>query len=189
MMDIGSKNPHASLKDLGVCMYEKAYWNLTAEELTKKSLDLKEGIITNSGALSISTGKFTGRAPKDRYIVLDDITAKSVDWGEINKPVYPESFIRLKNKITDYLKGREIFVKDGYACADQDYRLNVRVVAEKPWSAQFVHNMFLRPGAEEIQNFTPDWNVICAPGFKAKPGIDGVKNENFAIINFHFFTF
>ena len=90
------------------------------------------------------TGEFTGRSPKDRFIVKDSITEGSVDWGEINIPFEKSNFENLYHQITDYFADKDLYIKDAYACSDPKFRLNVRLVAEYPWSAHFVNNMFLR---------------------------------------------
>lgn len=160
------------------------HYNMSQAELIDATLSINEGIITDSGALSINTGRFTGRSPKDRYIVKDDITSSSVDWNNINKPISHSQFTALKGKLVSYLSDKTLFVKDGQACSDDKYKLNVRLIAEKPWSAQFVHNMFLRLTKEELQQFDADWHILCAPGFLADPSIDGTLSQNFSIINF-----
>lgn len=184
MLQFGIKNPQEKLEDLGIRNYRKAYWNETPEFLQEATIIREQGIIADNGALAINTGKFTGRSPMDRFIVKDDITAENVDWNKINMPFSAEGFDQLYDKITDYFAGREIFVRDAFACADANYRLPVRVVNEYPWSNMFVYNMFLRPTAEEFQSFTPEWTVINAPGFLADPEVDGTRQSNFAIINF-----
>jgi len=173
----------SKIEDLGINA-KNVFYNLRAEQLTQATLDLNEGVLTDSGALSIKTGRFTGRSPKDRFIVEDDLTRDTVDWNNINKPISHAHFIGLKDKLTQYLSDQDIYIKEGYACADEKYKLNVRLVAEKPWSAQFVHNMFLRPTEEQLRDFDADWHILCAPGFKADPATDGTRSENFAIINF-----
>jgi len=180
----GRKNPNATLLDLGIANAQKVYWNLSPESLAQEAIKRGQGLLTNSGALAINTGKFTGRSPKDRFIVLDEQTADSVDWGPINKAFDPDRFDGLYDKLTAYFSGKEIFVRDAYACADDQYRLNIRLVSEYPWSNQFAYNMFLRPTEEELKRFTPDWSILCAPGFQADPKVDGTRQENFAIINF-----
>lgn len=180
----GIKNPNASIEKLGIHNTTHQYWNLTPEELIEHSIKKGMGTLANSGALSINTGKFTGRSPEDRFIVKDDITSEKVDWGNINKPFDATKFDLLYNKITAHLDNKEVYVKDGYACADDNYRLNVRLVAEYPWSSQFLHNMFLRPSKDELLKASPDWTIICAPSFMANPEEDGTRQENFAILNF-----
>lgn len=184
MKQVGKKNPKASLETLGLKNLKTAYWNLTSEELIEKTLCKGQGVLADSGALMVKTGEFTGRSPKDRFIVKDDITADTVAWGKINMPFSAAKFDQLKGKILNYLEGKDVFVRDAYACADDNYRLNLRLVAEYPWSAMFANNMFLRPSETEILNANPEWNILCAPGCMADPEIDGTRQHNFAIINF-----
>jgi phosphoenolpyruvate carboxykinase (ATP) len=130
-----------------------AHWNLSPEELQKITIEKGMGKETKNGTLAINTGKFTGRSPQDRFLVKDDYTKDRVWWGNVNKPVSPENFNRLQTEIEKYLSGKELFVRDGYVCADPKYRMNVRTVTELPWSNMFVFNMFLRPEASELENF------------------------------------
>ncbi len=183
MENFGAKNETADLAELGLSG-SKAFWNQSPAELVEKTLSLGEGILSDTGALVIKTGKFTGRSPKDRYIVRDDITADSVDWGAINFAISPEHFDGLYKKVVSYLSGKDLYVRDAYACADPKYRLNLRLVAEHPWQSLFAHNMFLRPSAEEIARADPEWTILAAPGCLADPEVDGTVAENFAIINF-----
>ena len=142
------------------------------------------GTEAESGALAVNTGEFTGRSPKDRFIVKDDVTREQVWWGNINIPFPTDMFDALYDKVTDYLSEKEIYVRDSYACADDKYRLNIRVVNEYPWSNLFAHNMFLRPTEAELENFDPEWLIVNAPGFMADPKVDGTRQHNFAILNF-----
>lgn len=184
MLHFSIKNPTAKLEDLGICNYRKAYWNESPEFLQEATIIRDQGQLSDQGALIIKTGKFTGRSPLDRFIVKDKITENHVDWNAINLAFSSEGFDKLYDKITAYFAGREIFVRDAFACADENHRLSVRVVNEYPWSNLFVYNMFLRPTAEEFQAFTPDWTIINAPGFLAIPEVDGTRQSNFAIVNF-----
>ena len=140
--------------------------------------------MTDTGAIAIETGEFTGRSPKDRFVVCDEKTENSVWWGDINIKFTPEKFDALYNRMKAYLNGKDVYVRDAYACADDEHRLNLRVVTELPWSNMFASNMFLRPTDEEIQNFAPEWHIVNAPGFVADPEIDGTRQHNFAVINF-----
>lgn len=162
----------------------KVNYQLSPDELHKITIEKGQGVEVNSGALAVNTGEFTGRSPKDRFIVKDDITRDKVWWGNINIPFTADKFDKLYGKVTDYLSEKEIFVRDSYACAHDDLRLNIRVVNEHPWSNLFAYNMFLRPEESELENFSPDWLVINAPGFMADPDEDGTRQHNFAILNF-----
>lgn len=162
-----------------------AHWNLPGEELQKITVKNKWGKETQNGTLSVNTGKFTGRSPQDRFLVKDKYTADKVWWGKINKPISPENFDLLYDRVSTYLTGKEIYIRDGYVCAYEEYRLDVRTIAEYPWSAFFVKNMFLRLKEEELENFSEDWLVVCAPGYvEQEPEKYGLRQGNFSILNF-----
>ena len=161
-----------------------AHWNLSPETLTKITLDKGLGKLADNGALAINTGEFTGRSPKDRFIVKDDITKDKVWWSNINIPFDSDKFQKLYDKVTNYLSNKEVYVRDAYACADENYRMNIRVLNELPWSNMFAYNMFLRPEPSELKNFTPEWTIINAPSFMAEAAIDGTRQHNFAILDF-----
>ena len=146
---------------------------------------MKMGKLSNTGALAINTGKFTGRAPKDRFIVKDQITNEVVDCGTINQPIKTENYQKLKLDLIEYLKERKIFGRYAHACADLKYTLNITLITEHPWSNLFGYNMFLRPSEEEKKHFINDWTILCAPGFKVENPIEnGIHQENFSILNF-----
>ena len=162
-----------------------AQWNLSPEELQTITIEKGMGRETANGTLAINTGKFTGRSPQDRFIVKDDYTKDKVWWGKTNKAISPENFDFLQKEITDYLSGKEIYVRDAYVCADPEYKTNVRTVTEYPWSNMFTYNMFLRYNESELENFEEDWLVLCAPGYEAKdPKSCGLRQGNFSILNF-----
>lgn len=162
----------------------KVNYQLSSEQLHNETLEKGQGKVANSGALAVNTGEFTGRSPKDRFIVKDDITRDKVWWGNINIPFPPTMFDALYDKVADYLSEKEVYVRDSYACADENYKLNIRVITEYPWSNMFAHNMFLRPTEAELENFDPEWLIVNAPGFMADPKVDGTRQHNFAILNF-----
>lgn len=162
-----------------------ANWNLPPEELQRITIEKGMGKETLNGTLAINTGRFTGRSPQDRFLVKDDYTTDKVWWGKINKPISPENFDKLQHEIKAYLSGKEIYVRDGYVCADPEYRTNIRTVTELPWSNLFIYNMFLRPSESELENFEEDWLILCAPGYECpEPGAFGIRQGNFSILNF-----
>lgn len=183
MQEYGHKNPSANLNSVGLNV-ETAHWNLTPEELTQQTLDLGQGTLNDTGALCVSTGKFTGRSPKDKFTVKDAITEHSVDWGDVNIPFESEAFDKLYDKVCAYFAGKEVWVRDAYACADPKFRLNIRVVNESPWANLFCNDLFLRPTQDEIKSQNPDWLILQAPGFQADPAVDGTRQANFTIVNF-----
>ncbi|MAP80201.1 MAG: phosphoenolpyruvate carboxykinase (ATP) [Aequorivita sp.] len=183
MVDKNQATKSISVEKYGI-KNAKVKYQLSSEELHNETLRKGQGKESATGALAIKTGEFTGRSPKDRFIVKDDVTRDKVWWGNINIPFETDKFDSLYNKVVDYLSEKEVYVRDSYACADKDYKLNIRVVNETPWSNLFAHNMFLRPTEEELNSFSPEWLIVNAPGFKANPEVDGTRQENFAILNF-----
>jgi len=181
MTDLKTKS--ISLINLGIKNATIRY-QLTSDELHAITIEKEQGITSSLGAIAVNTGEFTGRSPKDRFIVKDAVTKDEVWWSDINLPFDSKKFDVLYTKVTDYLSEKEIFVRDSYACADENYQLSIRVVNEYPWSNMFAHNMFLRPTETELKDFSPEWTVINAPGFKANPEEDGTRQSNFAILNF-----
>lgn len=172
-----------SLEKMGIKNASVKY-QLSPDELHDITIQKGQGVESSTGALAINTGEFTGRSPQDRFIVRDSITEDKVWWGNVNLAFDSAKFEALYNKVTAYLSGKEIYVRDSYVCADQNYRLNVRVVTEHAWSNLFCYNMFLRPEESELENFAPEWHVVCAPGFMADPAVDGTRQHNFAILDF-----
>lgn len=184
MSEFGYKAPGASLADIGLKNVSAAYWNLSPAELVEETILSGEGVLADTGALAVDTGEFTGRSPKDKFIVCDDETENSVWWSDVNIKFPKEKFDPLYNRICAYLAGKDVYVRDSYACADPEYRMNIRVVTELPWQNLFANNLFLRPTAEELKTFKHEWLIIAASGFKADPKIDGTRQHNFAIVNF-----
>ena len=163
----------------------RVHWNLSASELQSITLAKGMGRETSNGTLAINTGKFTGRSPQDRFIVRDDYTEDKVWWGKVNKNLSPADFDFLYEELVNYLSGKEIFARDAYVCALDDYRMNIRTVTEYPWSNLFVGSMFLRFSEEELKNFEEDWLILCAPGYEApNPKEHGLRQGNFSVINF-----
>ncbi|MEM6262843.1 MAG: phosphoenolpyruvate carboxykinase (ATP), partial [Bacteroidota bacterium] len=172
------------LETIGLSNTLHQYWNLEPTVLTEHTLANDQGVLADSGALCVDTGEFTGRSPKDKFCVEDDLTRDTVWWGEINQPISQEDYQALKTKVLAYLQSRDLYVRDVYAGADPNYRLNVRVVNTKPWPNMFVYNMFIEPSQSELKTFEPEWTIIQAPEFHAEGAADGIRQHNFSIINF-----
>jgi len=160
------------------------HWNLSPEKLSEICIKKNIGEIAKSGALMVNTGEFTGRSPLDRFIVKDTITKDKIWWGDINIPFDEDKFDKLYNKVVSHLSNKELYVRDSYACAAENYRINIRIISELPWSSLFAYNMFLRPNENELKNFTPEWTILQAPSFMAVASEDGTRQHNFAILNF-----
>lgn len=161
-----------------------AYYQLSADELTNKTVENKQGTISDTDALVVQTGKFTGRSPKDRYIVKDKMTSEHVWWGDINIPFSADDFDCLYKKMMAYLTNKTLYARDVFAGADKRYRIGIRIFTETPWANLFVHNMFIQPEENELKNFQHDWIVLNIPSFKADPKIDHTRQSNFTIVNF-----
>src|SRR5690606_13486745 len=142
MKEIGKKNPNFSISSIGLKDLKTVYWNQTPEQLVEETIKREQGVLSDTGAICINTGKFTGRSPKDRFIVKDSKTENSVDWNTFNIPFENDTYQALKTKLLNYFSGKDIFIRDGYACANENYRLNLRVFTEYPWSNHFAYNMF-----------------------------------------------
>ena len=185
MAIVGHKNQNINLESIGIKNTNTQYWNLSPEELIEETIKRGQGVLNDTGALAVDTGEFTGRSPKDKFIVEDSITKDSVDWGSaFNQPITPTVFDNLYAKITAHLAGKDVFIKDCVACAHDSYKLNVRVVTETPWAAMFAGNMFLRPDREQIVKFAHDWLIVQAPSFMADGAADGIRQHNFTLLNF-----
>ena len=181
---IFSTLPREQLLSLGLSQ-RNIHYQLSPEELVQDTLRLGEGILNDTGALVINTGEFTGRSPKDKYTVKDENTTNTIHWNEFNIPLEEKYFHVIRQKILNYLdQQREVWVRDCYASADPRYRINIRVVNEKPWINLFAHNMFLRPSENELENFKKDWVILSAPGLQLSPGECGTRQHNAAVISF-----
>lgn len=181
-MNNPQKQIEKELENAGIKKLKKINFNLSPAQLIKDTLLKKEGILTDKMALACSTGEFTGRSPKDKFIVKDELTEETVWWGEINHPFLPKDFDDLYNKVCDYLEGKEVYVRDAFACASEKHKLNLRIVTENPWQDLFSHHLFLRPKPKASKNI--DWTILAVPGFKADPKTDHTRQHNFTIINF-----
>lgn len=158
---------------------------LSVPQLVEKVLRRNEGLLTSTGAVCATTGTYTGRSPKDKYIVKERSSKNKIDWGPINQAISEEAFDRLYSKVLDHLKEKdEVFVFKGYAGADKNSQLPIQVINEYAWHNLFAHQLFIRPTAEELVTHQAQFTVISAPDFKADPAVDGTKSETFIIISF-----
>ncbi len=177
----GTKN----ILQIGLKNTDTIHYQLPPDELVKDTIRMGEGKITDTGALAINTGEFTGRSPKDKFTVKDEVTEGSVNWNDFNIPLEPHYFDLIFKRVTDYLDTLpEIWVRDAYACADPRYRMNLRVITEKPWSNLFAYNMFLRPEEHELDGFKPAWHVIAVPGLQLDARECGTRQHNASIVSF-----
>ncbi|MGM9988472.1 MAG: phosphoenolpyruvate carboxykinase (ATP) [Bacillaceae bacterium] len=164
---------------------ESANIQLSVPKLVEKILWRHEGEITSTGAVCVSTGKYTGRSPQDKFTVVEESTKNHIDWGSVNQPISSEVFDRLYEKVVTYLKTKEdIFVFKGFAGADHRYRLPIQVINEYAWHNLFAQTLFIRPTEEELKTHEAQFTIVSAPGFKADPILDGTRSEAFVIVSF-----
>lgn len=156
--------------------------NLTTEQLINKALERKEGVLSANGALSVITGKRTGRSPKDRFIVDDEITHNTVDWGAVNQPVSPEKFEALWQKSEDYLKNKEHFLSELQVGEDPHYGLPLTVITEFAWHHLFAKQLFIRD--TNLPSNQPRWTILSVPGLVADPAKDGTNSDGAVMLNF-----
>ncbi len=172
------------LSYLGIIEAKEIYRNLPAGQLVEHALERGEGKLSNTGALVVNTGKYTGRSPDDRFIVDEPSIHDEIAWGKVNVPISIEKFNGIYAKMCAYLQGRELFVFDGFAGADKKYQIGVRVVNELASQNLFMNDLLVRPTAEELAAFKSDFTIVCAPGFKCIPEQDGVNSEAAIIVSF-----
>ena len=171
------------LKSIGFTGIKNIYKNLPASELVEHALLNGEGELSYNGALSVNTGKYTGRSPLDRFIVDEPSSHDDIDWGKTNVPISPENFDKLYDKLTAYFQNKDAYIFDGFAGADKKHSKGVRFINELASQNLFVHQLFRRPEGNQLDNFKPDITVICAPKFNAIPEIDKTHSEAFIILN------
>lgn len=177
--------PSDAVLPLGLKHVETVHYQSSSEELVNDTLKLGQGVLSDTGALVIQTGRFTGRSPKDRYIVLDELTRDTVHWNTFNQPLDESYFFHIKNEIVRYLgKQPELWVRDAFVCADPQFQLSLRVVNEQPSVNLFAYNMFIRPTETDLEHFEPEWTILSAPGLDLDPARSGTRQPNAAVISF-----
>ena len=158
--------------------------NLRVSTLVEEAIENGEGILTDTGALMCDTGKFTGRCPKDKFIVYDDKTADKVAWGEINQTFNGEDFDKLYQKMIDFAADKKLYARYSYACASEKHRTNILIINTLAWHNLFCHHLFLRPTEDEMESFEPEWTILNIPEFQADPKVDNTRESNFTMIDF-----
>ncbi|HEY5903356.1 MAG TPA: phosphoenolpyruvate carboxykinase (ATP), partial [Anaerolineales bacterium] len=162
-----------NLSNHGVGNLRVAYWNLPTEALYEEAVFRGEGATVAGGPFAANTGKHTARSANDKFVVRTADTEGKVWWGQYNRPFAPEKFDLLFDRLLGFLQGRDVFVQDLFAGADENYRLPVRIVTELAWHSHFVRNMFLLPQSlEEYKRFVPEFTIISLPSFKGMPALD-----------------
>ena len=173
------------IEKLGIVNPKAVYRNLTPAQLTEAALRRGEGKLSNTGALVVTTGKYTGRSPKDKFIVDTPSVHDDIAWGSVNVPITQEKFNAIRSKVIAYLQNREIFIFDGMAGADPVCTRKFRIINELASQNLFIHELLIRPTAEELENYgEADFTIFVAPGFKCIPEIDGTHSEAAIIVDY-----
>ena len=164
--------------------FGKAYHNLSVPSLVEVTIKRKEGMLSSTGALSVKTGTFTGRSPDDRFIVDDEETHNTIDWGKVNHPISEENFEKIFRMMKKHIEDKELFIFDGFVGADPENRLPIRIINNRAWHNLFAHQLFVRPRPEELEMYPPEFTLLSCDDFAANPREMGTRTETFIIINF-----
>ena len=174
--------------DLAYCGFDQVasvHANLDRPELYMEAVRRQEGALAVDGPLVVDTGKYTGRSPKDRFIVRESSCAEEVAWGATNLPFEEADFDALLARLQTYLRGRDVFVQDCFAGANPEFRIPLRVITELAWHSLFARNMFIpAEPRRRLAAFDPEWHVVYAPGCAADPAADGTRSEAFIVLHF-----
>jgi phosphoenolpyruvate carboxykinase (ATP) len=174
-----------SLKQLGLDNLGRVYWNLPTPALYEETIRRYEGMLSHLGPLIVRTGQHTGRLPKDKFLVREPSSEAKIWWGKVNRPMEEARFAALNHRLCAYLQGKDVFIEECYAGADERYRVPIRVIAERAWHALFARNMFIRElDSERLVRHVPDFTIIHAPSFHAVPEIDGTNSAAFVVLHF-----
>ena len=179
------KQGEGGLKHLGLDNLGRVYWNLSTPALYEEAIRRYEGSLSHLGPIVIRTGQYTGRLPKDKFLVREPSSEKKIWWGKINRPMPPEKFDALEHRLCAYLQGKDIFIENCYAGADENYRVPIRVISERASAALFARTMFIRElDPVLLAKHVPEFTVIHAPNFHADPEVDGTHSEAFVLLHF-----
>lgn len=185
MQNFGPFVSNYGVENHGISNPGTVYWNLSASMLYEQIIRRREGNIVHLGPIVVSTGDHTGRSPNDKFVVKESTSENDIWWGKVNRPFSQEKFDTLHSKMMAYIQNRDIFVFDGYAGADERYRMPVRIINEYAWHNLFSRNMFIRESdREKLQNHVPQFTVIDMPRFKADPAVDGTNSQTFILVDF-----
>ena len=182
-MDIGTVNPNCSLSDQGITGLGNVYYNLLEPALMEQALKRDEGKLGLGGTFLVSTGKHTGRSPKDKFVV-ETPSVKDTIWWENNPPMAAEGFDQLHADMLEHMKGKDYYVQDLFGGADPAHRLDVRMVTELAWHGLFIRHLLRRPSRRELATFEPEFTIINCPSFKADPARHGCRSETVIALNF-----
>src|SRR6185503_10231382 len=165
------------LSEHGIRNVNTAHWNLGSDQLIEDAIRRGEGVLASGGALAVNTGQFTGRSPKDKFIVRDELTASTVHWGAVNQPMSSDQFARLYAKVLAFLQGRDVYVQDLQGGADPSFSLPLRVITQFAWHALFARALFIHPDPATLAHHVPEFTLIFVPGFQVSPAEDSTHSE------------
>jgi len=180
----GARTKAEGLDLYGIRDFHRAYWNLGSAPLAEHALARGEGTFAANGALVVGTGQFTGRSPKDKFVVRDEITERTMQWGAVNQPMSPAHFDRIYARMTAFWPGRDVYVQDCLAGADPNYALRFRIVSQLAWHNLFARQLFIRPEPAQSAGFQPDFTLLFAPELRVRPDEDGANSETAIAISF-----
>jgi phosphoenolpyruvate carboxykinase (ATP) len=174
----------AGLEEHGIHNINAAYWNLTAASLVEHAIQRREGSLSADGSLVVRTGQFTGRSPKDKFIVRDELTDPTVQWDSVNQPMSEAHFDRLYHRMAKFWQGHDVYVQDCHVGADPAYALPVRIVSQLAWHSLFARQLFIRRSPDDTSAYDPRFTILFAPEFQADPAEEGTNSETCIVINF-----
>jgi len=180
----GTRPGGHGLEEFGIHNINAAHWNLGTAHLLEHAVRRHEGTFARNGAFVVRTGQFTGRSPKDKFVVRDEVTDSTVHWGPVNQPISEARFDRLYNKVTAFWQGHDVYLQDCMAGADPMHALSLRVVTQYAWHALFARQLFIRPGGTASATQGPGFTIFFAPEVHANPAEDGTNSETCIVINF-----
>src|SRR5205807_5551723 len=179
----GTRPGSQSLEQHGIRNINEAYWNLGTAQLLEHAIQRREGNLAGDGSLVVRTGQFTGRSPKDKFVVRDETTESSVAWGPVNQPMPEANFDRLYARMLAFWEGQDVYIQDCYVGADPDYGMPIRVFTQLAWHNLFARQLFIRPDPEQAAE-DPEFTIFFAPEFQTSPEEDGANSETCIAISF-----
>ncbi len=184
MENAGVRPSRHDLSRHGLQHVQTAYWNLGSAQLIEKAIQRREGMLSSNGAFVVRTGQFTGRSPKDKYIVREAGTENTVNWGSVNQPMTEAQFDGLFQRMLQFWEGQDVFVQDCFAGADPNNTMPIRVIAQRAWHALFARQLFVRPDPMKTEDHVPEFTLFFAPTFYANPEKDGTRSQTAIVINY-----
>ncbi len=185
MQYAGNAPSKFGLENHGLADLGTVYWHLTPAQLYEEAIRRNEAVLAAQGPLVCNTGEHTGRSPKDKFIVRESSSERDIFWNDANVAIEPAVFDSMHEKLRAHLRGRDVFVFDGYVGADKRYGMNVRIVTDSAWRNLFAYNMFIREyDPAKLATFKPEFTVLNVPSFEANPATDGTRSKTFIFVNF-----